>query len=43
MEYTFLDCRQYVDMGVNTSMSISDELGPSIQCRKMEKAPPMRE
>ena len=30
-------------MGINTLMSISDGLGPSIFCRMMEKARPMRE
>ena len=43
MEYTFLDCEQYVDVGLNTLMSCSDGLGPSKFCRKMEKARPMRE
>ena len=43
MEYTFLDCTQYVGAGINTLMSISDGLGLSIFCRKMEKARPMRE
>ena len=43
MEYTFLECKQYVSAGINTLMSISDGLGRSIFCRKMEKARPMRE
>ena len=43
MEYTFLDCKQYVGAGINTLMSVSDGLGPSIFCRKIEKARPMRE
>ena len=30
-------------MGINTLVSRSDGLGPSIFCRKMEKARPMRE
>ena len=42
MEDTFLDCKQYVGAGINSLMSISDGLGPSIFCRKMEKARPMR-
>ena len=32
-----------VGAGINTLMSISDGVGPSIFCRKMEKARPMRE
>ena len=43
MEYTFLDFKQYVGAGINIFMSISDGLGLSIFCRKMEKARPMRE
>ena len=43
MEHTFLDCKQYVGAGIDTSVSISDVLGPSIFCRKMGKARPMRE
>ena len=43
MEYTFLVCKQYVGSGINILMSISAGLGPSIFCRKMEKARPMRE
>ena len=43
MEYTFLGCKQNVGARINTLMSISDELGPSIFCQKMEKARPMRE
>ena len=43
MEHTFLDCKQYVGSGINTLMSISDGLGPSILCSMMEKARPMRE
>ena len=43
MENTFLVCKQNVGAGINTLMSISDELGTSIFCRKMEKARPMRE
>ena len=39
----FLDCKQYVGAGMNSLMSISDRLGPSIFCRKMEKVRPMRE
>ena len=43
MEFTFLDCKQHAGAGLNTLMSISDGLGPSFFCRKMEKARPMRE
>ena len=32
-----------VGVGINTLMSISDGLRPSIFCRKMERARPMRE
>ena len=32
-----------VGAGIDTLMSISDGLGPSIFCRKMEKARPMRQ
>ena len=39
--YKFQHCRQYVGAGINTLMSISDGLGPSIFCRKMEKSRPM--
>ena len=42
-EYTSLDCQQNIGAGIDTLMSISDGLGPSIFCRKMEKARPMRE
>ena len=34
---------EIVGAGIDTLMSISDGLGPSIFCRKMEKAGPMRE
>ena len=43
MEYTFLECKQNVGARIDTLMSISDGLVPSIFCRKMEKARPMRE
>ena len=33
--------KQHVGAGTNALMSISDGLGPSIFCRKMEKARPM--
>ena len=39
----FLDSEQYVGKGIDTLMSISDGLSPSIFCRKMEKARPTRE
>ena len=39
----FLNYKQYVGAEKNTLMSISGGLGPSIFCRKMEKARPMRE
>ena len=34
---------QYVGAGINTLISISDGLGPSIFCRKTERTRPMRE
>ena len=40
--YKCQDCKQCVDAGITTLMSISDGLGPSISCQKMEKARPMR-
>ena len=43
MEDTFLDCKQYVRVGINTLMCISDGLGPSIFCRKMENERSMKE
>ena len=43
MECNFLDCNQYVAAGINTLISIFDGMGPSIFCRKIEKARPMRE
>ena len=43
MEYAFLERKQYVGAGIGTLISISDGLLPSIFCRKMEKARPMRE
>ena len=39
----FKTVNKNVGAGINTLMSISDGLGPSIFCRKMEKARPMRE
>ena len=38
-----MDCKQHVGAGINALMSISDGLGPSIFCRKMEKMRPMME
>ena len=43
MENTFLHCEQYVGAGISTVMSIFDGLGPSLFCRNMEKARPLRE
>ena len=43
MEYFCSTVNKGVGAGINTLMSISDGLGPSIFCRKMEKARPMRE
>ena len=43
MEETFSNCKQNVGAGINTLMSISDGIGPSIFGRKMEKARPMRD
>ena len=42
-EYFCRTVNKSVGAGINTLMSISDGLGPSIFCRKMEKARPMRE
>ena len=39
----FSNFKQYVDAGIDNLMSISDGLGPSIFCRKMEKACPLKE
>ena len=39
----YQDCKQHVGAGINTLISISDGLGPSIFCRKMEKARLMME
>ena len=41
--YNCQDFKQYVGAGINTFMSISDGLGPSIFCRKVEKGRPMME
>ena len=43
MEYFCRTVNKSVSAGINTLMSISDGLGPSIFCRKMEKARPMME
>ena len=37
------DCKQHVGAGINALMSIPDGLGPSIFCRKTEKARPTME
>ena len=42
MEDTFSNCKQYIGPETITLISISDALGPSIFCRKMEKARPTR-
>ena len=42
-EYTFLVCKQNVGAGINTLISVTEGLDPSIFCRKMEKARLMRE
>ena len=39
----FSNCKQNIGAGINTLMSISDELPPSIFRRKMEKARLMKE
>ena len=39
----FRTVNRNVGAGINTLNSISDGLGPSIFCRKMEKARPLRE
>ena len=43
MEYNFSEYKQNFGAGIDTLMSISDGLGSSIFCRKMEEARPMRE
>ena len=43
MEYFCITVNKGVGAGISTLMSISDGLGPSIFCRKMQKARPMRE
>ena len=43
MEYSCRTVNKSVSAGINTSMSISGGFGPSIFCRKMENARPMRE
>ena len=39
----YQDCKQHVGAGIKSLMSISDGLGQSIFCRKMEKPRPMME
>ena len=43
MEYFCITVNKGVGAGINTLMSISDGLGSSIFCRKMEKTRSMRE
>ena len=43
MEYFCITINKGDGAGINTLMSISDGLGSSILCRKMEKTRPMRE
>ena len=43
MEYFCRSVNKSVGAGINLLMSITDGLGPSILCRKMEKARPMTE
>ena len=43
MDYFCRTVNKSVGAGINALMSISDGLGPSIFCRKMENARPMRE
>ena len=43
MENFCITVNKGVGAGINTLMSISDGLGSSIFCRKMEKTRPMRE
>ena len=43
MEYFSITVNKGVGAGISTLMFISDGLGPSIFCRKMEKARLMRE
>ena len=42
-EYILLECKRNVNAGKSTLMSICDGLGPSIFCRVMGKARPLRE
>ena len=41
--YNYQNCKQYVGARINTLLSISDGLGPSICYRDLETARPMRE
>ena len=41
LEYTFPDCKQYVGAEINTLMSNPDV--PSISCRNLENARPIRD
>ena len=43
MEYFCITVNKGVGAGINTLMSISDGLGSSTFCRKMEKTRPLRE
>ena len=43
MEYFCKTVNKSVGAGINTFMSISDGLGPSIFCRKMKNTRPMKE
>ena len=43
MEYCCTTVNKSVGAAISTLMSISDGLGPSIFCRKVEKARPVRE
>ena len=43
MEYTFLESKQNVGVGINVLMSVSGGFRSSISCRKMEKAYRTRE
>ena len=43
MEHFCRTVNKSVGAGINTLMSISDGLGPSIFCRKMENARPMKD
>ena len=42
MEYAFLVCKEKVGAGIDNLISISDRIGPSVSCGKMERTRPAR-